>query len=92
MRFQRKINLKFFQDIDLFSRKLELYYNGKPEKTSRIGTLFTLIYISIFFTIFIYKFIKMIEKKMEHFMSHIHMKKLHLLFNYQTKIFMVVLL
>ena len=62
MRFQRKINLKFFQDIDLFSRKLELYYNGKPEKTSRIGTLFTLIYISIFFTIFIYKFIKMIEK------------------------------
>ena len=62
MRFQRKINLKFFQDIDLFSRKLELYYNGKPEKTSRIGTLFTLIYISIFLTIFIYKFIKMNEK------------------------------
>jgi len=62
MRFKHKINLKFFQDIDLFSRKLELYYNGKPEKTSRIGTLFTLIYISIFLTIFIYKFIKMNEK------------------------------
>ena len=62
MKYKCKINLKFLQDIDLFSRKLELYYNGKPEKTSRIGIFFTLIYISVFLTVILYKLIKMIEK------------------------------
>ena len=62
MKYKCNIKLKFLQDIDLFSRKLELYYNGKPEKTSRIGTFFTVIYISIFLTIFLYKFIKVFEK------------------------------
>ena len=50
------------QDIDLFSRKLELYYNGKPQKISRIGFIFTLIYLSIFLSIFLYKFQRMISK------------------------------
>jgi hypothetical protein len=62
MKNKCNINLKFLQEIDLFPRKLELYYNGKPEKTSRIGTFFTLIYISIFLTIFLYKLLKMLEK------------------------------
>ena len=62
MKYKCNIKLKFLQDIDLFSRKLELYYNGKPEKTSRIGTFFTVIYISIFLTIFLYKFIRVFEK------------------------------
>ena len=62
MRYKWNISLNFLQDIDLYSRKLELYYNGKPEKTSRIGAIFTLIYISIFLTIILYKFIKMFEK------------------------------
>ena len=62
MKYKCKINIKFLQDIDLFSRKLELYYNGRPEKTSRIGIFFTLIYISVFFTVILYKLIKMIEK------------------------------
>ena len=62
MKYKCKINIKFLQDIDLFSRKLELYYNGRPEKTSRIGIFFTLIYISVFLTVILYKLIKMIEK------------------------------
>ena len=62
MKYNCKINFQFFQDIDLFSRKLELYYNGKPRKTSRIGFIFTLIYISIFLTIFLYNLKKMISK------------------------------
>jgi hypothetical protein len=63
MRYKCNVNLKSLQDIDLFSRRLELYYNGKPEKTSRIGTIFTLIYVSIFLTIILYKLIKMLEKQ-----------------------------
>ena len=55
-------NLKFLQNIDLFPRKLDLYYKGKPQKTSSIGTIFTLIYISIFFMVILYKLIKMLEK------------------------------
>ena len=55
-------NLKFLKNIDLFPRKLDLYYKGKPQKTSRIGTIFTLIYISIFFMVILYKLIKMLEK------------------------------
>jgi len=62
MRYKCNVNLKFLQDIDLFSRKLELYYNGKPEKPSRIGIFFTLIYISVFLTLILYKFIKMVQK------------------------------
>ena len=62
MKYNCKINFQFFQDIDLFPRKLELYYNGKPRKTSRIGFIFTLIYISIFLTIFLYNLKKMISK------------------------------
>ena len=62
MRYKCNASLTFLQDIDLFSKNLELYYNGKSKKTSRIGTIFTLIYISIFLTIFLYKLIKMLEK------------------------------
>ena len=62
MKYNCKINFQFFQDIDLFSRKLELYFNGKPRKSSRIGFIFTLIYISIFLTIFLYNLKKMISK------------------------------
>ena len=53
MKYNCKKNFQFFQDIDLFPRKLELYYNGKPRKTTRIGLIFTLIYISIFLAIFL---------------------------------------
>ena len=63
MRYKCNFNLNFLQEIDLYSRKLELYYNGKPEKASRIGAIFTLIYISIFITIVLYKVLKMLEKQ-----------------------------
>ena len=62
MKYNCKKNFQFFQDIDLFPRKLELYYNGKPRKTTRIGLIFTLIYISIFLAIFLYNLKKMISK------------------------------
>jgi len=92
MKYKCNIKLKFLQDIDLFSRKLELYYNGKPEKTPRIGTFFTVIYISIFLTIFLYKFIKVFEKHNGTFYVTYTFEKSHHLLNYQMKIFMVVLL
>jgi hypothetical protein len=62
MKYNCKKNFQFFQDFDLFPRKLELYYNGKPRKTTRIGLIFTLIYISIFLAIFLYNLKKMISK------------------------------
>ena len=63
MKYKCKINYNFIQDIDMFGRKLKLYYNGKARKTSWIGTIFTFLYMSIFLSFFIYKVKRVMNKK-----------------------------
>ena len=58
-----KINFRFMHEIDMYSRRLELYYNGKPKKTTWIGIIFTLLYVVSFLAFFIYKLIRMIKRK-----------------------------
>ena len=63
MKYKCKINYNFIQDIDMYGRKLELYFNGKARKTSCIGLFFTFLYISIFLAFFIYKLKRVMNKK-----------------------------
>jgi hypothetical protein len=48
--------------MDMFSRRIHLYYNGKYKKYSMIGIIFTFLYITIFLVYFLYKFVKMMKK------------------------------
>ena len=49
-------------NIDLFSKKIELYYQGKSKKSFLIGCLFTISYISVFIAFIIYKLIRIAKK------------------------------
>ena len=62
MKYKCQFNFGFMNDLDMFGKSVELYYKGKSKKTSVIGLIFTLIYISIFLVFFIYKLVKMMKK------------------------------
>ena len=62
MRKTCNINCKFFDDFDLFGKEAELYYKGKAKRTTRIGTVFTIVYISMYIAFFVYKVIRMLQK------------------------------
>jgi len=53
----------FIKEIDMFGKEPELYYKGKSKKTSSIGRIFTLLFISLYIAIIIYKVIRMIKKR-----------------------------
>ena len=59
MKCKTKFNIK---ELDMFGKRIELYYKTKQKKTSLIGIIFTLIYLIIFCIFFIYKLIRMINK------------------------------
>ena len=52
----------FFYGIDLFGKEPELYYKGKAKKPSKIGLVFTIIYIFLYIAFFLYKLIRMIKR------------------------------
>ena len=57
-----KCNCKSLEDVDLFSKSPDLYYKGKPQKSSLIGRIFTISYAVIYAAYFIYKIIRMALK------------------------------
>ena len=57
-----KSKLDFIEKLDMFGKRIGLYYDGKQKKNSLIGIIFTLIYIIIFLAFITYKFVKMIRK------------------------------
>ena len=52
----------FIKEIDLFGKEPEIYYKGKPKKTSLIGRIFTWLYIVIYIAFFIYKTVRVINR------------------------------
>ena len=48
--------------IDIFNKAPELYFKGKPKKSSGFGLILTIIYVSIFIGIFIFKLVRMINR------------------------------
>lgn len=51
-----------WDDMNLFSKDIDIYYKGKGQRTSLLGRIFTLLYIAIYIAIFLYKMIRMIKK------------------------------
>ena len=57
-----KCNCKSLEDIDLFSKSPDIYYKGKPQKSSILGRVLTIAYAIIYAAFFIYKIIRMALK------------------------------
>ena len=53
----------FIKEIDLFGKEPEIYYKGKPKKTTIIGRVFTWLYIVIYIAFFIYKTIRVVNRE-----------------------------
>ena len=60
--FESYTFFKIVNNIDLFGRKPELYYEGIYKKKTWVGKAFTHIYALIYLGIFLYKLIRMIKK------------------------------
>ena len=57
-----RCNCKTLEDIDLFSKNPDLYYKGKPQKSSIFGRILTITYVIIYAAFFVYKIIRMALK------------------------------
>ena len=53
---------KIINEIDLFSRRPELYYKGDSKRKAWVGKVFTQIYAFIYLGFFMYKLVRMIKK------------------------------
>jgi hypothetical protein len=47
----------------MFGKDPEIYYKGRPKKTSWIGRILSILFVVIYFAFFIYKLIRMLQKK-----------------------------
>ena len=56
------IDCQFFSEFDLFGKVPELYFKGKPQRTSKIGKVLTYLYIAVYIAFFAYKIIRMLQK------------------------------
>ena len=56
------IDCQFLSEFDLFGKEPELYFKGKPQRTSLFGKILTYIYIVVYIGFFIYKIIRMLKK------------------------------
>ena len=57
-----KCNCKSLEDVDLFSKSPDIYYKGKPQKSSFLGRILTITYVVIYVAFFVYKIIRMALK------------------------------
>ena len=57
----RKIR-KYTKKFDLFGKEPDLYYKGKPKKTSWVGRSFTKLYFLSYLSFLIYKIVRLIRK------------------------------
>ena len=57
-----KCNCKSLEDIDLFSKSPDIYFKGKPQKSSFLGRILTISYAVIYAAFFVYKIVRMALK------------------------------
>ena len=62
MRKTCNLNCKFLEDIDLFGKETELYYNGNSKLTSWVGKTLTILYVLGYLGFFIYKVVRMLQR------------------------------
>ena len=56
------VRCRLLKDIDMFGKEPELYYKGRPKKTSWIGRILSVSFVLIYFAFFLYKLIKMLRR------------------------------
>ena len=56
------LDCQFLSEFDLFGKEPELYFKGKPQRTSKLGKFLTYCYIIIYVAFFLYKIIRMLQK------------------------------
>ena len=56
------VRCRLLKDVDMFGKEPELYYKGRPKKTSWIGRILSFAFVLIYFAFFLYKLIKMLKK------------------------------
>ena len=56
------VKCRVMKDIDMFGKEPELYYKGRPKKTSWIGRILSFAFVFIYFAFFLYKLIRMLKK------------------------------
>ena len=52
----------FIKRIDLYGKDPELYFKGKPNKTTWVGRILTILYIIIYLAFLIYKLERMVSR------------------------------
>ena len=52
----------FLLNMDLFGKSPDLYFKGKTKKPSKIGLIFTIIYVILYISFLIYKLIRMVRR------------------------------
>jgi len=57
-----KCNCKTLEDVDLFSKSPDIYYKGKPQKSSFLGRILTISDAVIYAAFFVYKIVRMALK------------------------------
>ena len=56
------LKCELLSDIDLFGKEPEFYFKGKPKKSSWVGIILTIIYITVYIAFLIYKIIRMLKR------------------------------
>ena len=56
------LDCQFLSEFDLFGKEPQLYFKGKPQRTSKLGKFFTYFYIIIYIGFFFYKITRMLQK------------------------------
>ena len=59
----KKCNLNFIQNLDMFGKEPGLYYKRNDKKNTWYGTIVSIMYITIYIAYCIYKIIRMLKKK-----------------------------
>ena len=56
------VRCRLLKDIDMFGKEPELYYKTRPKKTSWIGRILSVAFVSVYFGFFVYKLVRMLKK------------------------------
>ena len=53
---------KKIKDLDAFGRDITLYYKGKEKSKTYFGSVFTILYSSLYFSFLVYKIVRMLKR------------------------------
>lgn len=53
---------QFLYDMDLFGKNPDLYFKGKPKRSTELGVTLTIIYIILYIAFLIYKLVRMVKR------------------------------